>query len=262
MLKIDHISKTFAKGTVNEKKALDDISLTVDTGDFITIIESNGAGKSTLFNSISGEFFVDTGKIILDDEDITKKPDCLRSKDIGRLFQDPLRGTAPHMTIKENLALAYMRAGCNTNMFSKITRKEENKFKDELKKLDMNLEDRLNTQVGLLSGGQRQALTLLMATIVPPKVLLLDEHTAALDPIMAEKVMALTNNIVKENNITCLMVTHNMKMALATGNRTLIMNHGKIIHELNENIKKTMKLDELLKVFRESLNDDRIILEN
>ena len=153
-----------------------------------------------------------------------------------------------------------MRADHNTNMFSKITRKDENKFKDELKKLDMNLEDRLNTQVGLLSGGQRQALTLLMATIVPPKVLLLDEHTAALDPVMAEKVMTLTNNIVKENNITCLMVTHNMKMALATGNRTLIMNNGKIIHELNEDIKKTMNIDELLKVFRESLNDDRIIL--
>ena len=233
MLKIDHISKTFAKGTINEKKALDDISLTVDTG-----------------------------KIILDDEDITKKPDYLRSKDIGKLFQNPLRGTAPHMTIKENLALAYMRADHNTNMFSKITRKDENKFKDELKKLDMNLEDRLNTQVGLLSGGQRQALTLLMATIVPPKVLLLDEHTAALDPVMAEKVMTLTNNIVKENNITCLMVTHNMKMALATGNRTLIMNNGKIIHELSEDIKKTMNIDELLKVFRESLNDDRIILEN
>ena len=252
MLKIDNISKTFSIGTVNEKLALSDINLDVNTGDFITIIGSNGAGKSTLFNSISGDFKFD----------ITKKCDYQRSKYIGRLFQDPLRGTAPHMTIKENLALAYMRADKNKKIFSCISKKDEEFFKEELKKLDLNLEDRMDTKVGLLSGGQRQALTLLMATIVPPKVLLLDEHTAALDPIMADKIMNLTERIVKENRITCLMITHNLKMALATGNRTLIMNKGRIIRELDETTKKNMNLNELLSVFKESLNDDRIILDN
>ena len=261
MLKIDNISKTFSIGTVNEKLALSDINLDVNTGDFITIIGSNGAGKSTLFNSISGDFKLDKGSIILDDIDITKRCDYQRSKYIGRLFQDPLRGSAPHMTIKENLALAYMRADKNKKIFSCISKKDEEFFKEELKKLDLNLEDRMDTKVGLLSGGQRQALTLLMATIVPPKVLLLDEHTAALDPIMAEKIMDLTERIVKENRITCLMITHNLKMALATGNRTLIMNKGRIIKELDETTKKNMDLNELLSVFKESLNDDRLILE-
>lgn len=174
MLKIDNISKTFSTGTVNEKLALSDINLDVNTGDFITIIGSNGVGKSTLLNSISGDFKLDKGSIILDDIDITKKCDYQRSKYIGRLFQDPLRGTAPHMTIKENLALAYMRADKNKKIFSCISKKDEDFFREELKKLDLNLEDRMDTKVGLLSGGQRQALTLLMATIVPPKVLLLD----------------------------------------------------------------------------------------
>lgn len=262
MLKIDNISKTFSIGTVNEKLALSDINLDVNTGDFITIIGSNGAGKSTLFNSISGDFKLDKGSIILDGVDITKKCDYQRSKYIGRLFQDPLRGSAPHMTIKENLALAYMRADKNKKIFSCISKKDEEFFREELKKLDLNLEDRMDTKVGLLSGGQRQALTLLMATIVPPKVLLLDEHTAALDPIMADKIMDLTERIVKENRITCLMITHNLKMALATGNRTLIMNKGRIIKELDETTKKHMDLNELLSVFKESLNDDRIILDN
>lgn len=261
MLKIDNISKTFSIGTVNEKLALSDINLDVNTGDFITIIGSNGAGKSTLFNSISGDFKLDKGSIILDGVDITKRADYQRSKYIGRLFQDPLRGTAPHMTIKENLALAYMRADKNKKIFSCISKKDEDFFREELKKLDLNLEDRMDTKVGLLSGGQRQALTLLMATIVPPKVLLLDEHTAALDPIMADKIMDLTNKIVKENKITCLMITHNLKMALATGNRTLIMNKGRIIKELDEATKKDMNLNELLSVFKDSLNDDRLILE-
>lgn len=261
MLKIDNISKTFSIGTVNEKLALSDINLDVNTGDFITIIGSNGAGKSTLFNLISGDFKLDKGSIILDGVDITKRADYQRSKYIGRLFQDPLRGTAPHMTIKENLALAYMRADKNKKIFSCISKKDEEFFKEELKKLDLNLEDRMDTKVGLLSGGQRQALTLLMATIVPPKVLLLDEHTAALDPIMADKIMDLTERIVKENRITCLMITHNLKMALATGNRTLIMNKGRIIKELDETTKKNMDLNELLSVFKESLNDDRLILE-
>ena len=182
MLKIDNISKTFSMGTVNEKLALSDINLDVNTGDFVTIIGSNGAGKSTLFNSISGDFKLDKGSIILDGIDITKRADYQRSKYIGRLFQDPLRGTAPHMTIKENLALAYMRADKNKKIFSCISKKDEEFFREELKKLDLNLEDRMDTKVGLLSGGQRQALTLLMATLVKPRLLLLDEHTAALDP--------------------------------------------------------------------------------
>lgn len=249
MLRIEHISKTFHPGTVNEKKALDDFSLTVNDGDFVTIIGSNGAGKSTLFNSIAGNFLVDSGRILLDDENITFTPEYKRSKYIGRLFQDPLRGTAPHMTIRENLALAYLRAG-----------KDEEKFRDVLKQLDIGLEDRMDVPVGTLSGGQRQSLTLLMATIVPPKLLLLDEHTAALDPQAAEKIMTLTNQIVLENHTTCLMITHNMKSALSTGNRTLMMNQGKIIQDLNADDKRNMDVDTLMHRFKDALNDDRILL--
>ncbi len=261
MLSIEHISKTFSLGTVNEKKAVDDFSLSIQDGDFITIIGSNGAGKSTLFNCIAGNFLPDSGKILLDGNDITNIPDYKRSKYIGRLFQDPLRGTAPHMTIKENLALAYMRAENKTNIFSRISKKDEANFQEKLKELDLGLEDRLNTQVGLLSGGQRQALTLLMAAIVPPKILLLDEHTAALDPVVAEKILKLTNKIVNEHHMTCLMITHNMKMALATGNRTLMMHKGKIILDLNEQEKKNMNVKDLMNRFSEELNDDRILLE-
>lgn len=260
MLRIEHISKTFHPGTVNEKKALDDFSLTVNDGDFITIIGSNGAGKSTLFNSIAGNFLVDSGRILLDDENITFTPEYKRSKYIGRLFQDPLRGTAPHMTIRENLALAYLRAGEHTKMFSRVSKKDEEKFRDVLKQLDIGLENCMDVPVGTLSGGQRQSLTLLMATIVPPKLLLLDEHTAALDPQAAEKIMALTNQIVLGNHTTCLMITHNMKSALSTGNRTLMMNQGKIIQDLNENDKKNMDVDTLMHRFKDALNDDRILL--
>lgn len=261
MLSIEHISKTFSLGTVNEKKAVDDFSLSIQDGDFITIIGSNGAGKSTLFNCIAGNFLPDSGKILLDGNDMTNIPDYKRSKYIGRLFQDPLRGTAPNMTIKENLALAYMRAENKTNIFSCISKKDEANFQEKLKELDLGLENRLNTQVGLLSGGQRQALTLLMATIVPPKILLLDEHTAALDPVVAEKILKLTNKIVTENHMTCLMITHNMKMALATGNRTLMMHKGKIILDLTEQEKKNMNVKDLMNRFSEELNDDRILLE-
>lgn len=260
MLRIEHISKTFHPGTVNEKKALDDFSLTVNDGDFITIIGSNGAGKSTLFNSIAGNFLVDSGRILLDDENITFTPEYKRSKYIGRLFQDPLRGTAPHMTIRENLALAYLRAGEHTKMFSRVSKKDEEKFRDVLKQLDIGLENCMDVPVGTLSGGQRQSLTLLMATIVPPKLLLLDEHTAALDPQAAEKIMALTNQIVLDNHTTCLMITHNMKCALSTGNRTLMMNQGKIIQDLNEDDKKNMDVDTLMHRFKDALNDDRILL--
>lgn len=260
MLKIENISKTFNPGTVNEKKALDNFSLNVNNGDFITIVGSNGAGKSTLFNSIAGTFLVDSGKITLDDMNITFLSDYKRSKYIGRLFQDPLKGTAPNMTIKENLALAYLRASGKTKPFSRISKKDEEHFRDVLATLEIGLEDRMDTPVGTLSGGQRQSLTLLMATIVPPKILLLDEHTAALDPKAAENIMKLTNRIVEENHTTCLMITHNMKMALQTGNRMLMMSDGKVIYDVSGEEKKNMKSEDLMLKFHEALNDDRILL--
>ena len=240
------------------------MSLEVNDGDFITILGSNGAGKSTLFNAIAGVFLVDSGRILIDNRNVTFDPDYKRSKYIGRLFQDPLKGTAPHMTIEENLALAYLRAGSSTVAFSRISKKDREMFRDHLKRLDMGLEDRMQTQVGTLSGGQRQALTLLMATIVPPKLLLLDEHTAALDPQAAEKIMDLTNEIVNENKTTCLMITHNMHQGLKTGNRTFMMADGKIILDLNKEEREKMTINELMEKFKEGagsdLDDDRILL--
>ena len=215
MLKLTNITKTFAKGTVNEKTALAGIDLHLDKGDFVTILGSNGAGKSTMFGAIAGTFLPDSGSIVVDGKDITGLPDYKRSKFIGRMFQDPLKGTAPNMTIEENLALAYMRASSHTSPFSVISRKDRADFRERLSMLGLGLEDRMDQNVGLLSGGQRQALTLLMATLVTPKLLLLDEHTAALDPATAEKVLELTKTIVAENNITCLMITHNIPSALA-----------------------------------------------
>ena len=266
MLQIEHLSKTFNPGTINEKKALDDMNLLVNDGDFITILGSNGAGKSTLFNAVAGVFLADSGKIMLDGKNITFEPDYKRSKYMGRLFQDPLKGTAPHMTIEENLALAYLRAGHSTDSFSRISRKDRGMFRDYLKRLDMGLEDRMQTQVGTLSGGQRQALTLLMATIVPPRLLLLDEHTAALDPGAAEKIMALTNEIVAENHTTCLMITHNMHQGLKTGNRTLMMADGRIILDLDEEERKQLSISDLMQKFREGagtdLDDDRMLLSD
>lgn len=265
MLEISHISKTFNIGTVNEKKALADVSLSLAAGDFATIVGSNGAGKSTLFNAITGAFFVDEGRIILGDEDITYKKEYKRSEVIGHLFQDPLRGTAPHMTIEENLALAYLRAGTrNTQYFSRIGKKEKDRFREQLALLNMGLEDRMKNPVGLLSGGQRQALTLLMATMVTPKILLLDEHTAALDPATAEKVLELTKNIVAEQRITCLMVTHNMHQALNLGNRTLMMDSGNIVLDVSGEIRENMTVDDLLEQFKENvgrgLDNDRVLL--
>ncbi len=263
MLEIINVSKTFHAGTVNEKKALDHFNLTVNDGDFITIVGSNGAGKSTLFNCISGVFLCDDGKIVLDGENITFVPEYERSRYIGRLFQDPLKGTAPNMTIKENLALAFLRAG-TTKPFSRISKNDEARFKEVLKRLDMGLEDRLDTPVGTLSGGQRQALTLLMATIVPPKILLLDEHTAALDPKAADKIMELTKEIVNEHHTTCLMVTHNMHQALETGNRTFMMRDGQIVLDLNEEEKKNLTVNDLLRKFHETsgedFDNDRVLL--
>ena len=260
MLKINNISKTFHPGTVNEKKALSDLSLHLEKGDFVTILGSNGAGKSTLFNAIAGTFPVDAGSICLDGVNITGQPDYKRSKYIGRMFQDPLRGTAPNMTIEENLALAYMRASSHTSPFSMISRADRKGFKEKLAMLGLGLEDRMDNPVGLLSGGQRQALTLLMATLVTPKLLLLDEHTAALDPATAEKVLELTKTIVHDNNITCLMITHNIPSALALGNRTIMMNNGSIVMELAGRERAGMTTEKLLKAFHDQgMSNDRVL---
>ena len=257
MLTLTNIQKTFAPGTVNEKKALCGIDLHLDAGDFVTILGSNGAGKSTLFGAIAGSFLPDTGSVVLDGQDITSLPDYKRSKFIGRLFQDPLRGTAPAMTIEENLALAYLRASHSRSPFSTITKKDRQEFREKLAMLDLGLEDRMNHPVGLLSGGQRQALTLLMATLVTPKLLLLDEHTAALDPAPAEKVLALTKKIVAENSITCLMITHNVPSALRLGNKTIMMKDGRIVLELAGKQRENMTPEDLLKAFQ--VETDRIL---
>ena len=260
MLKISNISKTFNPGTINEKKALTNLSLQLNKGDFVTILGSNGAGKSTLFNAIAGSFVVDSGSIHLDGKNITNLPDYKRSKVIGRMFQDPLKGTAPNMTIEENLALAYMRASHGTSPFSMINKADRAEFRERLAQLELGLEDRMNHPVGLLSGGQRQALTLLMATMVTPKLLLLDEHTAALDPATAEKVLALTKKIVAENQITCLMITHNIPSALSLGNRTIMMNNGCIVMELEGEERATMTTEKLLQKFHEQgMSNDRIL---
>ena len=260
MLTLTNIQKTFAPGTVNEKKALDGIDLHLAPGDFVTILGSNGAGKSTLFGAIAGAFLPDTGKILLDGKDITNLPDYKRSKYIGRLFQDPLKGTAPNMTIEENLALAYLRASERRSPFSMVTAADRRDFRDRLKELDLGLEDRMSHPVGLLSGGQRQALTLLMATLVTPKLLLLDEHTAALDPGTAEKVLNLTKKIVAENHITCLMITHNIPSALALGNRTIMMRSGQIVLSLDGETRRNMTTEDLLKAFHnQGIESDRIL---
>ena len=261
MLKISNISKTFNPGTINEKKALSDLSLHLAKGDFVTILGSNGAGKSTLFNAIAGTFPVDRGTIQLDGKNITSLPDYKRSKFIGRMFQDPLKGTAPTMTIEENLALAYMRASSGTNPFSVISKADRAEFQQRLSQLGLGLEDRMGSPVGLLSGGQRQALTLLMATMVTPKLLLLDEHTAALDPATADKVLALTRQIVADHGITCLMITHNIPSALSLGNRTIMMKDGSIVLELGGAQREGLTPDELLRLFhQQGISNDRIEL--
>ena len=260
MLRLEHISKTFNPGTTDAKLALDDLSLHVLPGDFITIIGSNGAGKSTMFNAISGSWFVDEGSVILDGRDITFESEHKRAKEIGRLFQDPMRGSAPGMSILENMALAAGHGG----WFSSISRKDKEAFRERLSLLDMGLEDRHDQPVGLLSGGQRQALTLLMATFNAPKLLLLDEHTAALDPATAEKVLDLTRQIIDENKLTCLMVTHNMRDALAMGNRTIMMDHGHIIYDVRGEERGKLTVDDLLLKFKENagaaLDNDRMLL--
>lgn len=265
MLKITDVHKTFNKGTVNEKKALNGLTLELKDGDFATIVGSNGAGKSTMFNAIAGNFIPEQGSIELDGKDITFLKEHQRAKVIGYLFQDPMKGTAPNMTIEENLAIAYLRASTKKNQFfSRISKKDKEMFREHLALLNMDLENRMKNPVGLLSGGQRQALTLLMATIVTPKLLLLDEHTAALDPGTADKVLGLTKSIIKERNITCLMVTHNMHQALELGNRTLMMDSGNIVFDVSGEERDKMTVDDLLEKFSvgvgKKLDNDRILL--
>lgn len=258
MLELRHISKTFGAGTINEKKAVEDLSLTLASGDFVTIIGGNGAGKSTLFNAVAGVFYVDEGRVILDGEDMTFLPEYKRSNHLGRLFQDPLKGTAPHMTIEENLALAYLRSVRTRSPFGTVSKKDREYFRERLAALGLGLEDRLKSPVGLLSGGQRQALTLLMATLQKPDLLLLDEHTAALDPKTADKVLQLTEEIVARDNLTTLMVTHNMKNAIQYGNRLIMMDAGKVIVDIRGEEKKNLTVRDLLEKF--NIENDRMLL--
>ena len=260
MLRLNDISKTFHPGTADAKLALDHLSLHVLPGDFISIIGANGAGKSTLFNAICGSFFTDTGTVYLDGQNITMMPEHKRARKIGRLFQDPMRGSAPDMSIEENL---YLAAGIG-GWLSRVTAANKKSFRDRLALLGMGLEDRMKQPVGLLSGGQRQALTLLMATYQVPKLLLLDEHTAALDPGTAEKVLNLTRSIVEENRITCLMITHNMQSALELGNRTLMMDRGRIIYDVSGEEREKLTIHDLTDKFRQAsgraLDNDRMLL--
>ena len=261
MLKLENISKTFEANTINEKKALDNISLTLNDGDFVTVIGSNGAGKSTLLNAIAGVFSVDTGKIFIDDNDVTSVPEYKRASYIGRVFQDPKIGTTSDMWIEENLALANRR-GNNRGLKQGISDNERKKYFEILKSFDLGLENRMSTKVGLLSGGQRQALTLLMATLQKPNLLLLDEHTAALDPATASKVLELTNKIVTENSLTTFMVTHNMKDALKYGNRLIMMDNGHIILDVAGKDKEKLTVNDLLKKFEKVggiVNDNMIL---
>lgn len=260
MLTLSNIKLVFSEGTPDEKIALNNLSLSVNDADFITVIGANGAGKSTMFNAIAGTYLTDEGTITLDGKDITSMPEHKRARLIGRLFQDPMKGSAPGMTIEENLALAAGRGG----WLSVLSKKDKKLFREKLSLLDMGLEDRMNQQVGLLSGGQRQALTLMMATINPPKILLLDEHTAALDPGTAEKVLNLTTKIVDENKITCLMITHNMQSALELGNRTIMMDSGRVIFDAANEERDGLTVNDLLEKFKSSvgqnLDNDRMLL--
>ena len=248
MLTITNVKKTFNKGTVNEKKALNGINLHLAPGDFVTIIGGNGAGKSTMLNMIAGVYPIDSGKIEIDGVNISREPEYKRAKYIGRVFQDPMRGTAANMEIQENLAMA-LRRGKSRGLGWGIKKNEKDFYREALAQLDLGLQTRMTSKVGLLSGGQRQALTLLMATIVTPKLLLLDEHTAALDPNTAAQVMKLTDQIIHENQITTLMITHNLRQALEYGTKTLIMNEGKIVRVLEGEEKKQTSVEELLQMY-------------
>ena len=263
MLEIRDVHKTFNTGTINEKKALTGVNLTLNDGDFVTVIGGNGAGKSTLLNMITGVYPVDKGSIILDGNDITKLPEHKRAKLLGRVFQDPMTGTSAGMQIDENMAIA-ARRGKFRSLLPGVTKKEREEFKVLLKKLDLGLENRLSSKVGLLSGGQRQAVTLLMASMQNPKLLLLDEHTAALDPQTAAKVLQLTEEIVSESKITTLMITHNMKDAIRLGNRLIMMNNGQIIYDISGEEKKNLQVSDLMELFAKASSgefaNDRMLL--
>lgn len=250
MLKVENIYKTFNPGTINEKRALNGLSLTLNEGDFVTVIGGNGAGKSTLMNALAGSWLVDSGKIMIDNVDVTKMSEHKRAKFLGRVFQDPTMGTAATMGIDENLALA-ARRGKSRGLRAGITKAEREGYKELLAELDLGLENRLTAKVGLLSGGQRQAVTLLMASLQRPKILLLDEHTAALDPKTAAKVLATTNKIVNRDKLTTLMITHNMKDAIANGNRLIMLNNGNIVLDIKGEEKKNLTVETLLKKFEE-----------
>ena len=263
MLVVDNISKTFFPGTINEKRALQGLSLHLKHGDFATVIGGNGAGKSTMLNSIAGVFPVDEGKVIIDGEDITRRPEHKRAKYIGRVFQDPMLGTAAGMMIEENLALA-SRRGETPGLGWSLSSDQHERWYELLKELDLGLENRMTAKVGLLSGGQRQALTLLMATLKRPKLLLLDEHTAALDPKTAAKVLALTEKIVTRDNLTTLMITHNMRDALRYGNRLIMLHNGRVIIDVQGEEKQHLQIPDLLAMFEKAsgseMSSDRLLL--
>lgn len=263
MLELKGINKTFNPGTINEKKAIVNLDLSIKEGDFITVIGSNGAGKSTVLNLISGVIPIDSGKLILEDKDITNMKEYKRAAFLGRVFQDPMLGTAGNMMLEENLAMANRR-GKRRGLHWGIADKERALFQEKLKTLDLGLEDRLKAKVGLLSGGQRQAVTLLMATLQHPKLLLLDEHTAALDPKTAAKVLDVTDNLVQNSHLTTLMITHNMRDAIRLGNRLIMMNQGKIIYDVEGEEKKNLTVEDLLKKFEvmsgEELTNDSLLL--
>ena len=263
MLKVQNIFKTFNAGTVNEKVALRGLNLELNPGDFVTVIGGNGAGKSTLLNSVAGVFGVDEGKILIDGMDVTHLPEYKRAKYIGRVFQDPMMGTAANMQIEENLALAARRGKPRTLRIG-ITKAEREEYREALKILDLGLEDRMTSKVGLLSGGQRQALTLLMATLQKPKLLLLDEHTAALDPKTAAKVLDATEKIVSKDKLTTLMITHNMRDAIAHGNRLIMMYDGRIVVDVSGEEKKNLTVEQLLSLFSKASGsdeaDDKLLL--
>ncbi len=251
MLEIKNISKTFNAGTINEKRALKGVSLTLNDGDFVTVIGGNGAGKSTLLNAICGTWRTDDGEIIIDGKDVTGTPEHKRAKYLGRVFQDPMMGTAADMEIQENLALA-KRRGKLRGLGWGISKKEREEYRELLSTLGLGLEDRMTSKVGLLSGGQRQAVTLLMAAMAEPKLLLLDEHTAALDPKTAEKVLEITENIVNKNHLTTLMITHNMRDAIKHGNRLIMMHEGRIIVDVCGEEKKNLTVEDLLELFNKA----------
>jgi len=263
MLELKNICKTFNKGTINEKKALNGINLHLAPGDFCTVIGGNGAGKSTMLNAVAGVWPVDDGRIILDGHDITALPEHKRAHLIGRVFQDPMMGTAPNMQLEENMALA-LRRGQKRGLGWGVTQAEKEEYREKLKTLGLGLEDRMTVKVGLLSGGQRQALTLLMASLRKPQLLLLDEHTAALDPATAAKVLELSDRIIRENQLTAMMITHNMTDAIQHGNRLIMMNEGKIILDISGEEKKHLTRHDLMEKFAQvsgtNLESDKVLL--